>query len=69
MNFEWLKDVSPTWGAAMHALALAALIVWAWTRPRGEILEGAPDDAGWRDLRLWIVPLAAIQIGLYFFFR
>ncbi len=68
MNFEWLKDVSPAWGAVAHAVAFLALVVWAWTRPASEILEGAPDRARWRDLRLWIVPLAAVQIGLYFFF-
>ena len=68
MNFEWLSDVSPKWGAALHALAFAVLVVWAWTRPRGEMLDVAQNDAKWRDLRLWIFPLAAIQIGLYFFF-
>jgi hypothetical protein len=68
MNFEWMKSLSPMWGASLYALALVALTAWAWTRPRADILEGAQDDARWRDLRLWIVPLAAIQIGLYYFF-
>ena len=63
-----MSDVSPRWGAVVHALAFAALVAWAWTHPKGEILDGARDAARWRDLRLWIVPLAAIQVGLYFYF-
>ena len=69
MNFEWLRGVPPGAGPIAHALALIAVVVWAWSRPRAEIFEGAPDGARWRDLRLWVLPLAGVQIALYFLFR
>lgn len=66
MDFEWLAGVSPRWGAWLHALAWVAIALWVWTRPLDRVLEGAPDRARWRDLRLWVLPLAAIQVALYF---
>ena len=66
MNFEWMDSVSPRWGAALHALVWILLVVWVWRRPREEVLEGAPDRAAWRDLRWWVVPLAAVLVSLYF---
>ena len=69
MNFEWLSGVPPAAGAIAHALAWLALVVWACSRPPAEIFEGAPDGAWWRDLRLWVLPLAGAQVALYFLFR
>ncbi len=68
MNFEWLESVDPRWGAVLHALAWALLLVWVWRRPVADVLEDAPDRAWWRDLRWWVVPLAVVQVGLYFLF-
>ena len=65
MNFEWLAPVSPVWGTVLHTLCYAALVVWVWRRPDDEIFRDAPDRARWRDLRLWIVPLAALQVAIY----
>lgn len=65
MNFEWLHGVPPVWGTVLHALFYGVLLVWVFRRSPAEIFQDAPDRSRWRDLRLWIVPLAAIQIGLY----
>ena len=69
MNFEWLSGVPPGAGAIAHAFAWLALTVWACSRPRSELFEGAPDCARWRDLRAWILPLAGAQTALYFLLR
>jgi len=68
MNFEWLHGVPAIWGTVLHTLAWAGLLVWVFLRSPDKIYRDAPDRARWRDLRLWIVPLALIQIALYWIF-
>lgn len=68
MNFEWLDGVGPVVPEILHALAWVALVIWVLTRPAEQVLSGAPDSSRWRDLRLWILPLSAIQVALYFLF-
>lgn len=68
MNFHWLSGVSPRWGAVLHAIGWVALVVWVFRLPREELLDDAPDRARWRDLRLWVLPLAVVQVALYFVF-
>jgi hypothetical protein len=68
VNFEWLQGISPRWGAVLHAIAWLLIVIWVWRKPASEVLEGAPDRAPWRDLRWWVVPLAAVQVALYLWF-
>ncbi len=68
MNFEWLDGLRAPVPGLLHALAWIALAIWALTRPIDSVLEGAPDRRRWRDLRLWVLPLAAIQVALYLLF-
>ncbi len=68
MNFEWIGPVSPGWGAVLHALAWGLILIWVWRRSAAEMLEDASDRSPWRDLRWWVVPLAVVQVGLYFLF-
>ena len=65
MNFEWLTGVPLVAAVVLHTIAWLALALWVWRRPVGEIYAGAPDRKRWRDLRLWVLPLAALQILLY----
>lgn len=58
----------PIWGTWLVILGYVALLVVSLTRDRRTIYRGAPDHAAWRDLRLWILPLVAIQIVLYWLF-
>ncbi len=68
MNFEWIGAEDPRWGAVLHALLWVAILGWVWRLPPEELWKGAPDRSRWRDLRWWVVPLAATQVGLYFLF-
>ncbi|MEW6074066.1 MAG: hypothetical protein AB1726_15900 [Planctomycetota bacterium] len=68
MRFDWLSGLDPRTGTVLHAAAWAGLVVWALRRPAAEIFEGVPGPGRWRDLRWWVIPLAAAQVGLYFLF-
>ena len=68
MNFEWLQGIPTLWGTVLHTLAYVALVVWVLRRSPGEVYRDAPDRSRWRDLRLWIVPLALGQVVLYWVF-
>ncbi len=69
MNFEWLSGVSTMWGVGITLAVYLALTVWTLTRSKVSILQGAPDQARWRDLRLWIVPVLIVQMWLYWMLR
>jgi isoprenylcysteine carboxyl methyltransferase (ICMT) family protein YpbQ len=62
MNFEWLAGTDTIIGTWLHTMVYVALLVWVFTRRRAE------DERGWRDLRLWVVPLVTAQILLYWIF-
>ncbi|MEQ8767768.1 MAG: hypothetical protein RL885_27950 [Planctomycetota bacterium] len=65
MNFEWLDGLPTVVPGLLHAFGWVLLAVWVWTRPKESILSGAADRKAWRDLRLWVIPLAIIQVTLY----
>lgn len=65
MNFEWMANVPIVAGVVLHTLVWIGLVLWVLRRPAAEIYAGGPDRARWRDLRLWVLPLAIVQILLY----
>ena len=65
MNFEWLAGLPTWWGTVAHTACWVALGCWAWTLPREATCPEGAARARWCDLRLWIVPLALVQIALY----
>ena len=56
------------WANYLSMLGFALLAVLVWLIPRERVMQEAPDDARWRDLRLWASVLIAVQVGLYAFF-
>lgn len=65
---EWLNDL-PLWWANVFTVALfAGIAVGTFRIPRRRILEDAPDESRWRDLRWWVLLLIAAQLGLYSLF-
>lgn len=47
-------DSLPMWVGTACAIGLFVIVgLWALTLPRKYIYLGAPDEAGWRDLRIW----------------
>ena len=43
----------------------AAVAAFALSSGRAAAMEGAPDLARWRDLRLWAVGVMALQVAIY----
>lgn len=59
----------PQWWANAITVVLFLLIAGAvFLVRKQDILRTAPDQASWRDIRIWAVVLIAIQLGLYVIF-
>lgn len=65
---EWIEGISLGWGKVMAAVFFVGMIIWAWFRPRSYIYAEAPDQKGWRDLRMWATVFLGIQVILYMVF-
>ena len=59
----------PLWSVKLLVIAMfAGLAIWAMSLPRHYALRGAPDQAWWRDVRLWAVIVIGLEIIPYLFF-
>lgn len=64
-----MLETLPVWLAYLATgLLLFGLLILSLMIPRQHLLEGAPDHAGWRDIRRWTVLLVALQIAIYWTF-
>ena len=68
LNFSWARDFSiPT--VKVCFLAFFALIfIFSLYQRRAYIYQGAPDQARWRDLRIWAAIILVAQSTLYLLF-
>ncbi len=65
----WLQSW-PVWWANAATLLLFVLIGLAvFAVPKRIFMADAPDQAHWRDVRLWAVALVVLQLGIYALFR
>ncbi|MBN1479574.1 hypothetical protein EH223_16765 [candidate division KSB1 bacterium] len=67
-NFNWLSDLSNSWGRFFIILAFIAPLVFAFTMKKSYIYEGAEDNTWWRNLKLWVLLIVAVQIAIYLYF-
>lgn len=65
---DWLAGIPLYWGKIIAVLGFTGMVVWTWFRPRSFVMHGAPDNRGWRDLRIWASCLLAVQVVLYLAF-
>jgi len=66
--FDWIHAL-PIWFAKAGAvLIFGGVIAFTWTLPRDFLYLGAPDNARWRDLRVWATVLLAFQFLIYMVF-
>ena len=49
---------------AIFFLSIALFVMW---QKKDFVYVGAPDQARWRDLRIWALLLLGIQTGLYLY--
>lgn len=56
----------PMWSAQVCAIGLFAIgLIFAWSLPRRFVYLGAPDQARWRDLRLWATAVLVPYMLIY----
>lgn len=61
----WI-DSLPLWTGTACAVGLFTIVgLWALTLKRSYIYLGAPDQARWRDLRIWTVLILLPYIIIY----
>jgi len=59
----------PLWGVKLLVLGmLGALAAWAMTMPAAYAFKGAPDQARWRDVRVWAVIVIVLEMIPYIVF-
>lgn len=67
-NFNWLNNVSDTWGRFLLILAFIVPLIFALLMKRKYIYKDAGDTAWWRNLKLWVLVIVTIQIAIYLYF-
>lgn len=65
LGFHWADGLSIGWARAFFLAFFAAIVVFGLSFSRAYIYRGAPDEARWRDLRLWVIAIMAIPTVLY----
>lgn len=67
-NFNWLHGISIAWGRFLIIVAFIVPLVFAFTMKRKYIYQGAKDNAWWRNLKIWVLVIVAVQIAIYLYF-
>ena len=66
---DQLIDTLPLWVGTACAIGLFVIVgIWALTLKRSYIYLGAPDQAAWRDLRIWTIIVLLPYIIVYLIF-
>ncbi len=60
-----LSGIPLYWGVIVTVILYVGIALWAVLRPKEYIYQGAPNKSRWRDLRIWAVVLAGIQILIH----
>ena len=62
-------DNLPLWWASLGTVIIfLVLLILNWTVRKTSFMSDAPDEANWRDLRVWATVLIFIQLAIYFVF-
>lgn len=67
-NFNWLHNVPDGWGRVLLILDFIAPLLFALSMKRKYIYQDARDQTWWRNLKLWVLVIVAVQIGIYLYF-
>lgn len=61
-------ELPVAWANYLSILGFLILGALIWRIPRHLVYAEAPDQARWRDIRIWATVLVAIQLMLYSIF-
>jgi hypothetical protein len=53
------------WARTLFLVFFLLILIGVWLLPKDYIFRGAPDQARWRDLRLWALVLVIIHAFVY----
>jgi len=67
-NFNWLSNVPETWARFIVICAFIAPLIFAMTMKKKYIYQDAEDQAWWRNLKIWVVIIVAVQVAIYLYF-
>ncbi len=68
LNFDWATTISDGWAKFIVLMAFVAPMIFALSMKKSYIFAGAVDKAWWRNLKIWVVLIVAVQVGIYLFF-
>ena len=62
------SDLPTVWANYISIFGFFCLLWLVWRIPKSRVYADAPDQARWRDFRIWATVLIFIQIALYIVF-
>ncbi len=65
---EWLGGVSMSVAMACCLGLFIVALIWVWFLKRDFVFRGAPDQAWWRDLRVWATGVVIPYVVVYYLF-
>lgn len=63
------SDLPVVWANYLSILGFCCLAGVVWLIPKRLVYTEAPDQARWRDIRIWASVLILIQLTLYTLFK
>ena len=68
LNFNFLQDLSEGWARFLVIMAFIIPMIFAFTLPKKYIYQGARDQKIWRNLKIWVFVIVAVQVAIYLYF-
>ena len=68
LNFTWAQDLSISTVKICFISFFMLIFIFALYQRRDYVYQGAPDQARWRDLRIWAGLILIAQSALYLIF-
>ena len=68
LDFQWAHGLSLGSARLLFMVFFVLITLFGLAVKKEYVFRGAEDRARWRDLRLWVAVIMAIQIGLYLYF-
>ena len=62
---DWLGTAPMSVAMACAVGLFVVALIWTWALNRDFIFRGAPDDAWWRDLRIWATLVVIPYVTVY----
>lgn len=66
---NWIQTLPIALANTITMVLFGVLLAVLWSFPKQHIMRGAPDQARWRDLRIWGTLLIFVQLAIYAVFR